>query len=32
MHRLACDRESSRKKNHIGEKQRAQENVECVQP
>ena len=31
-HRGVCERESSRKEKHMGEKQRAQENTECVQP
>ena len=31
-HRGVYERESSRKEPHTGEKQRAQENAECVQP
>ena len=32
MHRGVYERESSRKEKHTGEKQRGQENAECVQP
>ena len=32
MHRGVYEHESSRKENHLGEKQSAQENAECVQP
>ena len=32
MNRSVCEHESSRKEKHIGEKQKAQENAECVQP
>ena len=32
MHRGVYECESSRKEKHTGEKQRAQENAECVQP
>ena len=32
MHRGVYEHESSRKENHLGEKQSAQENAECMQP